>query len=82
MASDALALRARMHLKAGNRGKALDDLERIMLKMTNIHLLAGKPIRASRQSAEWCRRAVDVCWQAKFDRIRPSERDEAKAAYD
>jgi hypothetical protein len=44
--------------------------------------VGAKPIRASRKSAEWCRRAVDVCWRAKADRIRPTERDQAKAAYD
>ncbi|HET6326165.1 MAG TPA: CehA/McbA family metallohydrolase [Planctomycetaceae bacterium] len=44
--------------------------------------VAGKPIRASRKSAEWCRRAVDVCWRAKSGQIRQSERDAAEAAYD
>jgi hypothetical protein len=44
--------------------------------------VAGKPIRASRKSAEWCRKAVDVCWQAKWLQIRNSERDAARAAYD
>ena len=42
----------------------------------------GKPIRASRRSAEWCRRAVDVCWNAKSPRTRESEKKAAKAAYD
>lgn len=42
----------------------------------------GKPIRASRRSAEWCAQAVDVCWNAKRNQIRESERAEAKAAYD
>jgi hypothetical protein len=45
-------------------------------------LVDGKPIRASRQSAEWCLAAVNQCWTQKAPRIRPSERDEAKAAYD
>lgn len=44
--------------------------------------VAGKPIRASRRSAEWCAEAVDVCWEAKRNLIRESERAEAKAAYD
>jgi hypothetical protein len=44
--------------------------------------VAGKPIRASRKSAEWCRRGVDVCWQAKSPRFRETEREAAKAAYD
>lgn len=41
-----------------------------------------QPIRASRKSAEWCRDAVDVCWESKSPRIREGERDAAKAAYD
>ena len=44
--------------------------------------VAGKPIRASRKSADWCEKAVDVCWNSKFGRIRASERAAAKAAYD
>lgn len=43
--------------------------------------LDGKPIRASRRSAQWCLDAVDVCWRAKRDQIRPSERPAAEAAY-
>ena len=41
----------------------------------------GKPIRASRKSAQWCLDAVDVCWQQKVTRIRPSERAAAAEAY-
>ncbi len=44
--------------------------------------VAGKPIRASRKSADWCRRAVDVCWRAKSPRFRKSELEDAKAAYE
>lgn len=42
----------------------------------------GKPIRASRASVEWCQKAVDVCWNAKVNNIRPAERPAAKAAFD
>ena len=45
-------------------------------------MVGDKPIRASRRSAEWCERAVDVCWDSKRNNIRPPERDAAKAAYD
>lgn len=45
-------------------------------------LVGGKPIRASRESAEWCRAAVDQCWLMKSPRIRESEREAAQAAYD
>jgi hypothetical protein len=41
-----------------------------------------KPIRASRRSARWCRKAVDVCWDQKKGRIRESDRGAAEAAYD
>ena len=44
--------------------------------------LGGKPIRASRKSADWCRQAVDACWQQKSQRIRASEIEDAKLAYD
>jgi hypothetical protein len=44
--------------------------------------IAGKPIRASRRSAEWCEEAVLVCWNAKQNNIRPDEREAAKVAYD
>lgn len=35
--------------------------------------VSGKPVRASRASAVWCRKAVDVCWAQKRLRIRPEE---------
>ena len=44
--------------------------------------LDGKPIRAEKKSAQWCIDAVDVCWESKKARIRESELDDAKAAYD
>jgi hypothetical protein len=45
-------------------------------------IVGGKPVRASRASAEWCLNAVNQCWTQKAPRIRPSELAEAKAAYD
>ncbi len=45
-------------------------------------ILGGRPIRASRRSAEWCLRAVDKCWNAKSPRIAKSEIDDARAAYE
>jgi hypothetical protein len=44
--------------------------------------VAGRPIRASRASAEWCRRAVDVCWEAKSKGMRDEDLPAAKSAYD
>ena len=45
-------------------------------------LVGDKPVRASRRSAEWCREAVDRCWKMKRARIRDSEKDAARRAYD
>ncbi len=45
-------------------------------------IVGGKPIRASRRSAEWCRASVDVCWEQKESGIRLEEKDAARAAYD
>jgi hypothetical protein len=41
-----------------------------------------QPIRASRRSAEWCRDAVEVCWNAKQEQIRGPEQAAARIAYD
>jgi len=45
-------------------------------------LVDGKPIRASKRSAQWCRDAVDRCWEMKFSQIRDTERAAARSAYD
>jgi hypothetical protein len=42
----------------------------------------GKPIRASRRSAEWCLTAVNQCWTQKSPAIRPSELSAAREAYE
>ena len=42
----------------------------------------GKPIRASKRSAQWCLDAVDVCWKKKMSQTRRPEQEAAKAAYD
>jgi hypothetical protein len=44
--------------------------------------VGGAPIRGSKASAEWCRKAVDVCWESKKNAIRADEREAAQAAYD
>jgi hypothetical protein len=44
--------------------------------------VAGKPIRASKKSAAWCQKAVDVCWNAKKGRIRAADFKAAKLAYE
>ncbi|HEX4948864.1 MAG TPA: CehA/McbA family metallohydrolase [Blastocatellia bacterium] len=45
-------------------------------------LVDGKPIRASRKSAEWCLQAVDRCWSEKVKKIAEKERPEAERAYE
>jgi hypothetical protein len=45
-------------------------------------LVGDKPVRASKRSAEWCLNAVNQCWTQKAARIRASELDAARAAYD
>ena len=42
----------------------------------------GKPIRASKKSAQWCLDAVDVCWKQKVKQTRAAEQPAAAAAYD
>lgn len=44
--------------------------------------VGGKPIHASKKSAEWCVQAVETCWKAKENGIREKERADAKVAYD
>ena len=45
-------------------------------------LVGGKPVRASRRSAQWCLKAVDQCWSQKVPQISERERPEAQRAYD
>jgi hypothetical protein len=45
-------------------------------------IVDGKPIRASRRSAEWCLAAVSQCWSQKQVAISASEKDAARKAYD
>ncbi len=45
-------------------------------------LVGGQPIRASRKSAEWCRKSVDQCWSQKEKKMRPEDLPAAQAAYD
>jgi len=45
-------------------------------------LVAGQPIRASRQSALWAIACIDQLWSARQQRIAPAERDEAKRTFE
>jgi hypothetical protein len=44
--------------------------------------VGGKPVRASKQSAQWLRQAVDVCFRQKVGRVRLTEQGEMIRAYD
>lgn len=45
-------------------------------------LINEKPIRASKESAQWCLASVNQCWTQKAPKISKTELPEAKAAYD
>jgi hypothetical protein len=44
--------------------------------------VGGKPIRASKKSAEWCLKGVDQCWSQKVKAMRTEDLDAAKQAYE
>ena len=44
--------------------------------------VAGRPVRASRDSARWCGACVDRIWEVKSPFMRESERSAAAAAFD
>jgi hypothetical protein len=44
--------------------------------------VGGRPVRASRRSAEWCLAAVNQCWSQKSPQISARERPEAARAYE
>jgi hypothetical protein len=45
-------------------------------------LIAGKPIRASRESARWALACIDQLWRVRSVRISPGERADAEQAYE
>lgn len=45
-------------------------------------LVAGRPIRASRASAQWCHDCVEQLWENRGARIAEPERAAARAAFD
>jgi hypothetical protein len=45
-------------------------------------IVGGKPVRASRRSAEWCLDAVRQCWTQKKANTAAAEREAAAAAYE
>ncbi len=45
-------------------------------------LVGGRPIRASKRSADWCLKGVDQCWSQKTIRMSPPDRLAAERAYE
>jgi len=45
-------------------------------------IVNGQPIRASRQSAEWCVAVIEQLWRARQNVIAPAERDEAQRTFE
>lgn len=45
-------------------------------------ILGGKPIRASRKSAEWCIECIEQLWRVRGQRIAPKERAVARKTFD
>src|SRR5437763_6050127 len=45
-------------------------------------LIADQPIRASRDSAQWCHDVIEVLWNNRRSRIADGERDVAEEAYE
>ena len=45
-------------------------------------IVAGKPVRASRESAQWALACIDQLWRVRERRIAPAERADAQRAYD
>lgn len=44
--------------------------------------VGDKPVRASRKSAEWLVKAVEICYNQKINRVRLPEQGDMKRAYD
>src|SRR5690349_11223893 len=45
-------------------------------------MVDGRPIRASKRSAQWCRDCIDKLWEAKSPFMRENERAAAAEAFD
>jgi hypothetical protein len=45
-------------------------------------IVAGRPIRVSRQSALWCAGVIEQLWRARNRVIAPAEREEARMTFD
>jgi hypothetical protein len=60
---------------------ALREFPQLHTNPVNV-MIAGKPIRASRDSARWALACIDQLWRVRSSRISPAERSDAAKAYD
>ena len=60
---------------------ALRDFPQLHTNPVNVQV-AGRPIRASRDSARWCIATIDQLWRARGQGIPEPQRGEARAAFD
>lgn len=59
---------------------ALRQFPQLHTNPVNVRV-AGKPIRASRQSALWCIGVIEQLWRNRERNIAPTERDEARRTF-
>jgi len=60
---------------------ALREFPELHTNPVNV-IVAGRPIRASRTSAEWILACIDQLWRVRARRIAPNERADAEKAYE
>src|SRR5262249_36284021 len=66
---------------AGSSWVALREFPQLHTNPVKV-LIAGRPIRASRQSARWCLACIDQLWRVREKNIAPAEREDAKKAFE
>jgi hypothetical protein len=60
---------------------ALRQFPQLHTNPVNVRV-AGKPIRASRKSAQWALACIDQLWRVRARRMSPSDRADAEKAYE
>jgi hypothetical protein len=65
---------------AGSSWVALRNYPQLHTNPVNV-LVAGKPIRASRKSAQWCVDCIEQLWRARNKQISDAERPEAQRTF-
>jgi hypothetical protein len=60
---------------------ALREFPQLHTNPVNV-LVANRPIRASKDSAQWCIETIELLWKNRRNSIAASERDEAKRTFD